>query len=789
MRRKTQSIFKTFGTLACLALPMSVYAGQAQPAGDYTWSGGSSENANVSTPENWVGGEAPAGVGDNLFFEGGNLDDYTNILFDVDGQRFTNLTFNAGAGLLALRGADGVTIELSDGAVITTLSNNIINGSEYEQGVLVPLQLLGDLTLDLQNNCLIGMGGWTADSESTVTKLGEHGIQLLGDFSQFTGTFDVQEGWMGFEPYDGSADADAFGGSIIMHEDTTLYGVGTMSGNLTMLTGSELFIGDAYADSDNHVMTVNGDVNVATDTTTFFTIKVAEDQSTTNDQLVVEGDVWIETGHKVRYDIDNLGRLTADSDAEGGPITQTFRVITCNGDNGILVSNWDESESFPEFDVIVELVNAALVDAELVYTQGATEADPDTVDLIVKDVYTMAEFIQGRNLNASLAAYMDSFLQAGYAQTPTDAGLKRLFNALQYYSAQQMTGLMTELSNSVQSAAVAENVAVHLNRTFADNLNGHIGQRRANLPRVSMLNGLTDQPHMLAQNQEDKPEDVVGKQVQDITMQGNWGVFAKAYGLFANQDSGSQVNGYSADTVGVQFGLDNQINDHWLVGLAVDYAMTDVTMDNSAGEMQINTIRVGPFVSYAKDAWIINASLTYGNHTIDSNIDTGYWGLTNDSYEANDMTMFIGGEYRYELNDVWALTPSASLQYTYYNRAGYSQSASGFDIDSQDINTLHSRLGVKLDGQIKAMNMTLLPEVSLGWEHEFMQDDDPVDAYSGGNFAFSSKTITPDQNSVYFGAGVTALVKDNCSVFVNYEGNIGSDSDTHGISGGIRFTF
>ena len=252
---------------------------------------------------------------------------------------------------------------------------------------------------------------------------------------------------------------------------------------------------------------------------------------------------------------------------------------------------------------------------------------------------------------------------------------------------------------------------------------------------------------------------------------------------------GSQVNGYSADTVGVQFGLDNQINDQWLVGFAMDYAMTDVTMDNSAGDMQINTIRVGPFVSYAKDAWTLNASLTYGNHTIDSNIDTGYWGLTDDSYEANDMTLFIGGEYRYKLNDVWALTPSASLQYTYYNRAGYSQSASGFVIDSQDINTLHSRLGVKLDGQIKAMNMILLPEVSLGWEHEFMQDDDPVDAYSLGSFAFSSKTITPDQNSVYFGAGVTALVKDNCSVFVNYEGNIGSDSDTHGISGGIRFTF
>mgnify|MGYP001230423139 FL=1 len=130
MRRTTQSIFKTLGTLACLALPMTVHAVQLHDPGDFTWSGGSSENTNVSTPANWVGDQAPAGVGDNLFFEGGNQDDYTEVFFDVNGRLYNNITFNAGAGLFVLRGTDGVTIELADGSVITTLSHNIINGSE-----------------------------------------------------------------------------------------------------------------------------------------------------------------------------------------------------------------------------------------------------------------------------------------------------------------------------------------------------------------------------------------------------------------------------------------------------------------------------------------------------------------------------------------------------------------------------------------------------------------------------------------------------------------------------------
>jgi uncharacterized protein with beta-barrel porin domain len=789
MRRKNRTIGKTLGVLACLIMPMSVNADQQADPGDYTWSGASTDNANVSTSENWVGGLAPVGVGDNLFFGTGDKTDYTRIYFDVDGALFNNITFTEDAGKLILQGADGVSIQLSDGSVITTLSDNWINGNEYEQGLLVPLVLLGDLTLDTQTNCLVGMGGWTAGADSVVTKTGEHGIQLFGDYSQFTGTFEVKEGWMGFEPTNGSGEGNTFGGSIILHDGTFLYGVDTMAGNLTMLNGSSLGVGDAYQDHDNHTMTVKGDVTAETNTTTYFSINVASDQSTTNDHLVVEGDIIMETGHKLRYEIDNVGLLTADSDAEGGAITQTFRLITCTGDGGILVSNWDENEPFPAFDVIVELVNSALVEAELVYTQGATENDPDTVDLIIKDFYSVTEFIQGSNLNPTLAAYMDAFLQAGFAQTPTDSGLKRLFYTMQSASAEELTELMTKLTDSVQSSAVTNQVAVQLGRAFSDNLNGHISQRRANLPVVSMVSGLTAEPYTLAQNDSEQPNEVVGKQVQEVTAQGQWGVFAKAYGLFSDQDSTGQINGYSAETVGVQFGMDCQVNDKWLVGFALDYAMSDVTLDNSAGDIEVNTIRVGPFVSYAKDAWTINASLTYGNHTSDSKIDTGFWGISDDKYEANDMTFFIGGEYAYKLTDVWTLTPSASLQYSYYNRAGYTQEATGFYIDSQDINTLHSRLGVKLGGQVKALNTILLPEISIGWEHEFIQDNDPVNAYSLGSFAFSSKTIASDENSVFFGAGVTALIKDNCSVFVNYEGNIGNDSDTHGIAGGIRFTF
>lgn len=791
MRRKNRTIGKTLGVLACLIMPLSVHAG------DYTWTGAGADT-NVSTPENWASGQAPVGTveaADNLFIDGGSQTQINEILFDRNGDFFQSIVFNANAGIYDILSADGVRIMLGDGALIL---NNSYNQMQYNNGIFeaeqyfeVGMDLLGDLTINTENGCVAIWGDMTSNADNAITKLGEHTLALNGDNSASFATIELKEGALCLGNEDDNT-ATVHAGNIFAYADTDLVAFGVIDGNVILKSDSSMYVGESYYNRSLNPLTITGDLVAYSDTRSYFRVDLTNGLGSAQiDQATVEGDIWMQKGHILRYYVYDVSQLTADPDADGGAVTNTFRLITCTGDMGIVVFGLAEGEGMPAFDELVTLENPALLDGHLVYTQGANPGDPDTVDLVIEDVKTISEFVTSNGGNASLAGYIDVFLAASYAEYPTSTGLANLFRYLQYVTPEQLTQVMSELSNSVQSASVSNQVAMHLTRSFSDNLSGHISQRRANQPSVSMFNGLTTQPHMLAQDQPqaDSTNDVAGKSVQDVAAQGQWGVFAKAYGLFANQDTVSQLNGYNADTVGVQFGLDCQINDQWLVGFAFDYAQTDVTLDSNGGDIEMYSVRIGPFVSYAKDAWSVDASLTYGNHSVDTKINTGFWGISDDSYEANDLTFHMGVGYQFKLNDKWDLTPTASMQYTYYNRAGYTQSATGFAIDSQDINTLHSRLGVKLSGQVKAMNLVLLPELAVGWEHEFIQDDDPVNANSFGSYAFSSKTLAAEENSVYFSAGLTALVKDNCSVFVNYEGNIGSDSDTHGITGGVRFTF
>jgi len=84
----------------------------------------------------------------------------------------------------------------------------------------------------------------------------------------------------------------------------------------------------------------------------------------------------------------------------------------------------------------------------------------------------------------------------------------------------------------------------------------------------------------------------------------------------------------------------------------------------------------------------------------------------------------------------------------------------------------------------------VVPQIMFGWEHEFLDDDQTVDAtFVGGGGAFSVSTSSPQGDSAYFGVGVTARLSDRTSLFARYEGTANGDGEVHGITGGVRINF
>src|SRR5699024_2754282 len=86
-----------------------------------------------------------------------------------------------------------------------------------------------------------------------------------------------------------------------------------------------------------------------------------------------------------------------------------------------------------------------------------------------------------------------------------------------------------------------------------------------------------------------------------------WGGFAVGYGIFTNLDTTDSSLGGKAKTYAGQFGVDYQLNDNWLAGISFTYAQGKIDYDQGRGNTDMTTYRVGPYISFTKDNWFINA--------------------------------------------------------------------------------------------------------------------------------------------------------------------------------------
>jgi outer membrane autotransporter protein len=90
-----------------------------------------------------------------------------------------------------------------------------------------------------------------------------------------------------------------------------------------------------------------------------------------------------------------------------------------------------------------------------------------------------------------------------------------------------------------------------------------------------------------------------------------------------------------------------------------------------------------------------------------------------------------------------------------------------------------------------AGGVTLVPDASIAWRHEFADDrqsftaaflDDPSTLFN----IISSET-SPD--SILVNAGLTAGVTKGLELFVDYNGVLNSDANSHNGSAGFRATW
>jgi len=141
-----------------------------------------------------------------------------------------------------------------------------------------------------------------------------------------------------------------------------------------------------------------------------------------------------------------------------------------------------------------------------------------------------------------------------------------------------------------------------------------------------------------------------------------------------------------------------------------------------------------------------------------------------------------------------AVTPYAALDYVNAQVEGFSENG-GFgavSVNSTDSNSFQTTLGVRLTSRIAIANAgTLIPELRLGWSHEFLDASQEITAALVGvpGSTFTSTGIAFGRDAALIGAGFSLELSPDAKVFVDYDGRLASRVQEHSVSGGLRVRF
>jgi outer membrane autotransporter protein len=172
---------------------------------------------------------------------------------------------------------------------------------------------------------------------------------------------------------------------------------------------------------------------------------------------------------------------------------------------------------------------------------------------------------------------------------------------------------------------------------------------------------------------------------------------------------------------------------------------------------------------------------------------TALQGTASGNTNGADFDFLVATGYNWTHGNL-VIGPTASFQYGYIGLNGFTETGSLAPMKFPDQNTESERtaFGGQASYNWKIGHVTLIPQVSAAWQHEFGDTAYSIVA-SLASGAGNSFTVTgPDigRDSLLVGAGATLILSERVSTYVYYDGEFARTNYlSNNVTGGVRIAF
>jgi T5SS/PEP-CTERM-associated repeat protein/autotransporter-associated beta strand protein len=579
-------------------------------------------------------------------------------------------------------------------------------------------------------------------SDGTIIKTGTGCLTLTGDSSDGFGALYVNEGSVCI---DGTVNA-----SITV--SSTLSGIGTMSGMVTVLSGGVFSPGN----STTTISTVTvGTLNLLSGSTTLIDVTGADTAGTDYDQIIITGTATL--GGTLKLVLSGYTLKAGDS----------FTILTGTSDyNG-------------SFSSIISSLNNAL-------TFSTTVSDSDYIVTVSQGSFV--PFATNANQRA-VASALDTEAAASKMST--------LIDKLNTISGSSLPAAYQQIAPDELGAM--GKMAFQFGHVQIRNVEGRVDAARTGLGGFSMAglslydkDGAVDLEHnaLLADSGSVGRLGLNRDKYTTPSKNNPWGLFLTGSGQFGSLDGTSDYDGYDINTAGITFGVDYRLSENTIVGFMIGYQNGEASLDDG-GKIKTNGVKVGPYAGWFQDNWYANATLNGGFSSYDTKrnvLDETQNGSTN----GTEFTGAIGGGYDIKRGNL-TFGPTASFEYNYAGIDSYSESGglAPLTISSQDYSSFTSRFGGRVAYLWKLQRFWIRPEFHLAWQHEFLNTSESINArfVDGSGSMFSVKTADTGADSAIVGGSIDLSISETFGTYLSFEDEINSDYNIGTIFGGLRYNF